>query len=330
MRTVSRPHYEALKAYAAAHPEAVCLMGDLTKSCEAEGFQEDFPERFFNLGMAEQNLVGVAGGMAHEGLLPIVHTFGVFISRRAYDQVQMAVGARHARVRLMGFLPGVTTPGGLTHQAIDDVAVMGAVPGMTILDPGDATEIASVLEAAHEVDGPVYCRMVRGDVPRLFDSPMTLGRVRALSEGADVTLVTASVGTWEAIPAARALRGQGVGVRHIHVSTLKPLDDPALVEALAESRRVVTVENHLIHGGLGAAVAAILAERGIGARLVRMGLDDRYAGAGSLPHLVERCGFSARHIVAHVGALLGIDATMGGESEPGDRGEGDLDRQEAL
>lgn len=326
---ISRPYYETLKSYGAKHSNVMSLMGDLTKSCEAEGFEEDFPERYFNLGMAEQNLIGIAGGMAHEGLMPLVHTFGVFISRRAYDQVQMSIGVPHARVRLMGFLPGITTPGGVTHQAIDDMAVMGSVPGMTIVDPGDATEIRSVLDATHDIDGPVYCRMVRGDVPKLFDTPMVVGKVRFLSKGDDVTIVSSSVGTWETVAATETLQAQGVNVTHIHVSTLKPLDDPDMIAALQASKNVITVENHLIDGGLGSAVACLMAENGSTARLARMGLNNRYGGPGSLPYLVNECGFSARHIVEKVSQMLnlGIDAQAASALQ---QGEGDLKRQEAL
>jgi transketolase len=304
-------------------------VGDLTKSCEAEGFQEDFPERYLNFGMAEANLIGAAGGMAREGFLPVVHTFGVFIARRAYDQVQMAIGVPGRRVRLMGFLPGITTPGGVTHQAIDDVAVMSSVPGMTIVDPGDATEIRSVLEAVHHVHGPVFCRMVRGDVPELFDTPMVLGRARVLSKGRDVALISSSVGTWEAIAAAESLRAAGISVAHLHCSTLKPFDDPAVLDAISKVDAVVTVENHLIDGGLGSRVAEAMAENGLAKRLKRLGLVNRFGGAGTQSYMIEQCGFSAGHVVAAVETLLGRRAT---ESRRGvaQGGEGDLTRQEAL
>lgn len=326
---ISRPYYETLKAYGAKHAEALCLMGDLTKSCEAEGFQEDFPERYFNFGMAEANLIGAAGGMAKEGFLPIVHTFGVFITRRAYDQVQMAIGVPQRRVRLMGFLPGITTPGGVTHQAIDDVAVMSSVPGMAIVDPGDATEIRSVLDAVHHIDGPVFCRMARGDVPVHFDTPMVFGRARVLSKGRDVAIISSSVGTWESLAAAETLKTSGISVAHLHCSTLKPFDDPAVLDVIVGVKAVVTVENHLIHGGLGSMVAALMAENGLGKRLKRLGLNDRYGGAGSQPYMIEQCGFAARHIVAAVEMLLERKLSVKARSAA-TGGEGDLARQEAL
>jgi transketolase len=327
---ISRPYYQTLVDYGRAHPEVIAMCGDLTKSCEAEGFQENYPDRFFNMGMAEQNMIGVAGGLAHEGMLPVVHTFGVFIARRAYDQVQMSIGSPQARVRLMGFLPGITTPGGVTHQAIDDVAVMGSVPGMTIVDPGDATEIRSVLDAIHDVKGPVFVRMVRGDVPVLFKTPMVFRKVRVLEEGSDILIVSSSVGTWEALAAVRTLKSLGVKVGHVHVSTLKPLDDPKLTEMIRATKHVVTVENHLIDGALGSRVAEIIAENGLGVKLKRLGLDNRYGGAGALPYLIEQCGLSARHILLAAANALGDPALAAAGARALEQGEGDLDRQEAL
>jgi len=330
IETVSRPYFETIRQYGRQHEEVVVLSGDLTKSCEADGYADDFPERYYNLGMDEQNIIGMAAGMAREGILPVVHTFGVFISRRAFDQVQMSVGVPGARVRLLGFLSGITTPGGVTHQAIDDVAIMASVPGLTILDPGDATEIETVLESAHDLPGPVYFRMMRGDLPRYFDTPIKVGKVRVLEEGDEVAVFSASVGSWEAIEAVKTLKAAGVSVAHVHVSTLKPFDDPEIRRVLAGVKGVLTVENHLVHGGLGSAVAATMAETGTGGRLIRLGLQDRFGGAGRLPYLVDQCGFSAGHIVAAAGELLGRNFDGAGIRGVTEVGEGDLERQEAL
>lgn len=330
IENVSRPYFETIRNYGSQHEEVVVLSGDLTKSCEADGYASDFPERYYNLGMDEQNIVGMAAGMAREGILPVVHTFGVFVSRRAFDQVQMSVGVPGARVRLLGFLSGVTTPGGVTHQAIDDVAIMASVPGLTILDPGDATEIETVLEAAHDLPGPVYFRMMRGDLPRYFKTPLEIGKVRVLEEGSEIAIFSASVGSWEAIEAVNTLKAAGVSVAHVHVSTLKPFDDPEIRRVLAGVKGVVTVENHLVHGGLGSAVAASMAETGTGGRLIRLGLQDRYGGAGRLPYLVAQCGFSAGHILSAAGNLLGRDLGTAEARGVTEVGEGDLERQEAL
>lgn len=329
IESVPRPYHDTIIRYGRDHQEVIVLSGDLTKSCEADGYAAEFPERYLNLGMAEQNIIGMAAGMATEGLLPVVHTFGVFVSRRAFDQVQMSVGVPGARVRLLGFLPGLTTPGGVTHQAIDDIAIMASVPGLTILDPGDATEIETALEAAHDIPGPVYLRMMRGDLPRYFNGPLEVGKARVLAEGDEIAVLSSSVGTWEAIEAVRLLEEAGVSVAHAHIATVKPFDDPEITRILARVPAAITVENHLLHGGLGAAVATRIAEHGMGTRLARLGLDDRYAGAGKLPYLVSRCGMAATDIVRTAGRLLGrrIEAAPTSATQVG---EGDLERQEAL
>lgn len=166
---VARPHARNLVRWAENRPEVVVLSADLTGSCEIEEFQRAYPDRFFSMGMAEQNMLGFAGGLAREGFTPFLHTFAVFLYRRAYDQLAMAVAYPNLRVRLLGFLPGIISPGGVTHQAIEDLAVLRGLPNLTILECGDATEVESVLDVAQAVPGPVYVRMLRGDVPRLFD-----------------------------------------------------------------------------------------------------------------------------------------------------------------
>jgi transketolase len=327
--TAHRPYATALVDYAATRPEVVCLSGDLTTSCEVDGFRDRFPERFFNVGMAEQNMMGIAGGLARGGMVPFVHTFGVFATRRPFDQVSMAIGVPSLPVRIMGFLPGITTPGGVTHQAIDDVALMRSVPRMTVVDLGDATEIETVLPELDDVDGPVYCRVMRGDVPRLFDEPLQLGRARVLSEGTDLCLVSSSITTQEARTAALLLEAEGVSVTHLHVSTLKPFDDPVVAESIERSRGVITLENHLVTGGLGSAVAEVIAEAGLGRRLVRLGLQDTYAAGGTLSYLLERFGMDADAVVAAAGELLG-ERFRAPSERAAEVGAGDLARQEAL
>ena len=180
---VPRPHARNLVRWAKDRPQVVVLSADLTSSCEADDFREAYPERFFSMGMAEQNMMGFAAGLAREGFSPHVHTFAVFICRRPFDQVAMSIAYPNLPVRLVGFLPGITTPGGVTHQAVDDVALMRSLPNMTVVSCGDATDVESFLDVAAAVDGPVYVRMLRGQVPRLFDpaEPMALGRARVLS-----------------------------------------------------------------------------------------------------------------------------------------------------
>ena len=182
MEIVSRPHCKNLVEWAKDKPRVVVLSADLTSSCEVDTFRDAYPDRFFSMGMAEQNMMGFAAGLAREGFFPYIHTFAVFITRRPFDQLAMSIAYPNLPVRLMGFLPGITTPGGVTHQAIDDVALMRIVPNMTVLEVGDATEVESVLDVAQSIQGPVYVRMLRGEVPRLFvkTEPVRLNQARIL------------------------------------------------------------------------------------------------------------------------------------------------------
>jgi transketolase len=305
---VVRPHVQNFIDWARDKPEVVVLSSDLTNSSEVGRWRDTYPDRFFSMGMAEQNMLSFAGGLAREGYTPYIHTFAVFIYRRAYDQLAMSVAYPNLRVRMIGFLPGILTPGGVTHQAIEDVAVLRATPNMTVLETGDATEVESVLDVAQAVDGPVYVRMLRGVIPRLFprDEPMQLDRVRVLANGGDVALITSGIETEDGMRAVRALARRGVGVRHLHVSTHKPFDDPEVLETLAGvSAGVVTAENHTVIGGLGSAVAERIAEAGLGRRLVRVGLQDTYAHGAGRAHLAREYGLDALGIVGAVERLLG-------------------------
>jgi transketolase C-terminal domain/subunit len=181
-RTVLKPYGHALAELARARPEVVCLSGDLTRQCEVDLFQAEFPERFIHAGMAEANMIGVAGALARQGLMPFVHSFGVFTTRRSLDQIVNAVAYPRLPVRIVGFMPGVSSPGGPSHQAIEDVALMRAIPGMTVIDVADATETAQVVAAMADVPGPVYLRLKRGEIPVIFpgDHRLSLDRAQVL------------------------------------------------------------------------------------------------------------------------------------------------------
>ncbi|WP_037278236.1 transketolase family protein [Rubellimicrobium mesophilum] len=306
MEMVNRPYARAFESYAVQHPEVLCLSADLTSSCEVDGFRDRHPEQFLSLGMAEQNMLSFAGGLGLAGFRPFLHSFGVFLYRRPYDQLMASIAYPRRKVRLMGFLPGVTTPGGMTHQAIEDISVMRAIPNMTVLEAGDATEVESIVAEADNVDGPVYCRILRGSVPRLFETPLKIGRMRVLAEGSDVLVVTAGITTEEALRARGALGRAGVSVRHLHLSTHKPFDARQVVEHAASVRHgVVTLENHLVTGGIGSMVAEALAEAGLSKRLVRLGLQDTYAHGGSRPYLMRHYGLDALALVRGVERLTG-------------------------
>jgi transketolase len=308
MQSAQRPHRENLIRWAKERPEVLVLSADLTSSCEADGFRDAYPERFFSMGMAEQNMMGFAAGLAREGFFPYLHTFAVFLTRRPFDQVAMSIAYPNLPVRLLGFLPGITTAGGVTHQAIDDIALMRILPNMRVLECGDATEVESALDVAHAVDGPVYVRMLRGEVPRLFDpaEPMQFGRSRLLGKGDDLLILSTGICTEEALRATQALRARGLSIRHLHVSTLKPFDDPHVLEAISNIRQgVIAMENHGIIGGLGSAVAELMAEQGVGKRLIRIGLRDTYAHGASRQYLMREYGLDAMALVRAVEELTG-------------------------
>jgi transketolase len=307
MELLNRVHAHNLVKWAKNKPEVIVFSGDLTGSTDVDLFKEAYPDRFFSMGMAEQNMLGWAGGMAREGYTPFVHTFGVFLYRRPLDQLSMSIAYPNLPVRLFGFLPGITTPGGATHQAIDDMAVLRSVPNMTLLEPGDATETESVLDVAQAVNGPVYVRMLRGEIPRLFDAaePMVFNQARVLSTGADVTLFSSGICTEEAMRATHLLRERGLSIQHMHVSTLKPFTDPSILAAAAQANHgVVTMENHTILGGLGTCLAEVMAEAGLSQRLVRLGLPDTYAYGASRHHLMRTYDLDALALVRRLETML--------------------------
>ncbi len=309
MEIVKRPHVQNFIDWSADKPKVVVLTADLTNSSEVGNWRDTYPDRFFPMKMAEQNMMGFAAGLAREGYEPWIHTFAVFIYRRPFDQMAMSIAYPNLPVRFVGFLPGITTPGGVTHQAIEDLSVMRATPNMTILETGDATEVESVLDVAHAIDGPVYIRMLRGEVPRLFpkDEPMSLDQVRILSEGDDITVFTAGITTEEAMRAAAPLAAAGVEMTHVHVSTHKPFSDPLILESIQRAKHgVVTLENHTIIGGLGSAVAEVMAENAVGKRLVRLGLQDTYAHGASRQYLMREYGLDAPALVRGIEKLMGV------------------------
>jgi transketolase len=308
MEIVMRPYEGKFVEWAKDKPKVVVLSADLTNSCDIGLWAKTYPSRFFSMGLSEQNMMGFAAGLARRGFFPYIHTFAVFIYRRPYDQLAMSIAYPNLPVRLIGFLPGITTPGGVSHQAIDDIAMLRVTPNMTVLDCGDATDVESVLDIAQGINGPVYVRMLRGEVPRLFDAsePMIFNRARVLSWGTDVAVLSEGICTEEAMRASAALRASGLSITHLHVSTLKPFSDPQILEAIESVRYgVITMENHTVVGGLGSAVAEVMAENAVGKRLIRIGLQDTYAHGASRPYLMKEYHLDAISLVRAIGRLVG-------------------------
>jgi transketolase len=258
--------------------------------------------------MAEANMMGIAGALARDGFIPFVHTFGVFATRRPLDQIINAIAFPRLPVRIIGFMPGVSSPGGPSHQAIDDVALMRALPNLTVVDVADAVEVRQVAAAIVDVDGPVYVRLKRGEIPVIFgdEHRLRLDRADVLRRGDDVALFASGMMLAPALAAAALLGRHGMSVSMVNVPVIKPLDAATVVNAAATARVVVTAENHTIVGGLGSAVAEALAEAGLGRPLRRIGLRDTFAeGARSAPYLFGKYGLSTQAIVDAAWTALG-------------------------
>ena len=294
---VEAPFATALVELGRRRRDVVVLSADLSKYTDVLPFAREFPDRFFQVGMAEANMMGVAGGLAKTGFLPIAVTYGVFATRRAYDQVAMALATGPSRGIVVAFLPGITTPFKATHQAIDDLALMRALAGMTVVDPADATELAAALELAVAADGPVYIRGLRGSVARVFEADGFELGPHVVADGGEIGIVTTGLATQWALEAADALDGRA---SILHVPVLKPFPAEAVVSFASVFDAVTTVENHSIVGGLGSAVAEALAEAGTGTRLRRLGVPDSWAPAGSLDYIRHELGLDAAGIAEAV------------------------------
>lgn len=309
-RVTAAPFGKALVDYAATHPEVVGLTADLAKYTDLHLFAQAYPERFYQMGMAEQLLMGAAGGLAKEGLVPFATTYAVFGTRRAYDFIHQVIAEENLNVKICCALPGLTTGYGPSHQATEDLAMMRGIPGLTIVDPCDALDIEQAVPqiAAHK--GPVYMRILRGSVPLVLDEidgyKFELGKAKMLREGADVLIISSGILTMRALEVARDLAADNIGVAVLHCPTIKPLDEATIVAAVgAKPRMVVVAENHSVIGGLGEAVASVLLRHNLqpaGFKLA--GLPDEFLDAGALPTLHDRYGISREVLGQRVKAWL--------------------------
>jgi transketolase len=305
--TVTAPFGHALVRAAEENPRIVGLTADLGKYTDLHVFAERFPERFFQLGMAEQNLMGAAAGLARTGFVPFATTYCVFATRRAYDFIAIGAALGKAKVKIIAGLPGLTTGYGGTHQGIEDLALMRCVPNLVVLDPCDATEISQAVAALAEYPGPVYMRLLRGQVPVVLD-PATyrfaIGKAQLLQDGSDVAIISTGLMTGRALEAAALLAGAKIHAAVLHVSSLKPFDREAVLALCGRVRMVVTAENHITTGGLAGAVADAVADAGLAVRLRRVGLPDAFCESGSIPYLVKRYHLDAESIAAAARAAL--------------------------
>jgi transketolase len=300
-KTILKPYGEALLALAHKRRELVCLGADLTRQTETDAFRDTIPGRFINVGMAEANMISIAGGLARAGHVVFVNTFGVFSTRRCYDQIAMSVAYPALNVKIVGFMPGLSSPGGPSHQAIEDVALMRALPNMTVVEPADAVEVAQSVAVVADHPGPVYLRLKRGENPLIFDDGHRLDLASAQilvgGNGCDVCIVAAGMMLPMALAAAGTLENNGVTTTVINVPVIKPLDAATVVAAARQSRIVITAENHTVIGGLGSAAAESLAEAGVAVPLRRVGIGDVFAESGSRDYLFSKYGLSTQAII---------------------------------
>jgi len=296
---VMKPYGKALVELARERADIVCLGADLTRQTETDLFRDEIPERFINVGMAEANMIGIAGGLARSGHTVFVNSFGVFCTRRCYDQIAMAVAYPNLNVKIVGFMPGLSSPGGPSHQAIDDMALMRALPNMMVVDLADATEISQAVRAVAEHRGPVYLRLKRGEIPVVVDPShkFSLQKAQVAKKGSDACIVASGMMVPAALVAADLLEEHGISTCVVNSPVVKPLDAETIVQAAAGCRVVVSAENHSIIGGLGSAVAEALAEAGLPVPLRRIGVADVFAESGSREFLFDRYNLGVQNIV---------------------------------
>jgi transketolase len=294
--TRSAPFGHALAELARTRSNVIGMTADLGKYTDLHIFGKEFPERYYQMGMAEQLLMGAAAGFAHEGAQPFVTTYAVFATRRAYDFIHQAIAEDNLDVKIVAALPGLTTGYGPSHQAAEDLALMRAMPNLTVIDPCDALDIEQMVPAIAAHKGPVYARLLRGNVPAVLDEygyRFELGKAKLLRDGNDVLLISSGIMTMRSLEVAKALAADNIDVGVLHVPTIKPLDTATILrEAKRSGRMVVVAENHTVIGGLGEAVARVLLGAGVTPPFRQIGLPDEFLDAGALPTLHDRYGIS--------------------------------------
>jgi transketolase len=303
-RTMAAPFGHALNQLAATNSNVVGLSADLSKYTDMHIFAKAYPERFYQMGMAEQLLMSAAAGLAREGALPFVTTYAVFAARRAYDFICLAIAEEKLNVKIVCALPGLTTGYGPSHQATEDIAIFRGMPNLTIIDPCDALEIEQAVPAIAANDGPVYMRLLRGNVPVVLDEygyKFQVGKAAMLRDGPDALVISTGFMTMRALEAANLLQADKVNIGVLHVPTIKPLDEAKILEAAAKPGRLVAVaENHTVIGGLGEAVATLLLRNGVTPVFRQIALPDEFLDAGALPTLHDRYGISAEAVAARI------------------------------
>ena len=302
IKTATRDAYgKALVELGGINDKIVVLDADLAAATKTGMFKKAYPDRFFDSGIAESNMMGVAAGLATTGYTVFASTFAMFAAGRAYEQVRNSIAYPHLNVKIGATHAGISVgEDGASHQCCEDIALMRVIPGMVIINPADDIEARAAVFAAAEYEGPVYMRFGRLAVPRIFDESykFELGKAVTLREGTDVTIIATGLMVNEAIEAAKALADEGISAEVINIHTIKPLDKEAVIRSAAKTGAVVTAEEHSIIGGLGGAVAEALCESGKPVPVVRLGVNDVFGRSGPAVELLHIYGLDAQNIVA--------------------------------
>ncbi len=290
-KAIPKYYGESLCKIARSDKNVVALCADVAPPTETDIFKKEFQDRFYNTGISEANMIGLSSGMSRMGDIPFVHSFCVFITRRAYDQVAMQISYPKTNVKLIGFLPGVTTMLGVSHQAIDDIALMRALPNMCIIEPSGPEQIESATQAIYEYSGPVYMRLNRAN--KIINSssdrkPLNIGKVDVLQHGKDLAIFASGLMVKKAIEVANRLEEIGINITVVNVSTLKPINDHTICDIAKECGCVLTAENHSVIGGLGDAINNYLTENQVNVLFKKIGLQDIFAQGASTDYLLRK------------------------------------------
>lgn len=297
---------KALVELGAKMPNLVVMDADLSKSTMTAEFGKAYPERFFNMGIAEQNLYGAAAGLALSGKVVCASTFAMFATGRAFEIIRNSIGYTKANVKICATHAGITVgEDGASHQTFEDIALMRTIPGMTVINPSDGVSAKKLLQQAVEMYGPCYVRLGRAAVPVFYEenAEITLGKANTVRDGRDVTVIATGIMVNEAVIAAEQLAAEGIDVRVIDIHTIKPIDSEAIIKAAQETKAIVTAEEHSVIGGLGSAVAEVVV-RNAPVKMAMVGQQDTYGESGKPDQLKEKYGMTAKDIAAAVKSVL--------------------------
>ncbi len=309
IKTATRDAYgKALVELGQKNEKVIVLDADLAKATKTIAFKKEFPERFFDTGIAECNMMGVAAGLAAVGYTVFASSFAMFAAGRAFEQIRNSIGYTHLNVKIGATHAGISVgEDGASHQCCEDIALMRTIPGMTVINPADDVEARLAVMAAAEMDGPVYLRFGRLATPRLFDESykFEIGKGVELKEGKDVTIIATGLMVNEALIAAESLKAEGIDARVINMATIKPIDKDIVIKAAKETGVIVTAEEHSVIGGLGSAVADVVCEA-CPVPVLRVGVEDTYGASGPAVEMLKIYGLTAENIVAKAKAAVAL------------------------